>query len=802
MKFNTEIIDKYLLNQLSESEKKEFEMELSRNKSLQAELEAQRELLKGIEQLGMRTEIKTSIKKTKINKLIKNTISTAIAISLVATAIYFVTKEISTKQNTEILYELNEKGERNWTEADRVLQSQMFQINPKKDTIIETNSGIIFQIKANNFLNKFGEVPEGTIDLEVKEAMTASDIIKAGLSTTSNGELLETGGMFYINARSGKEVLDIDQSKPLKVNVPSATDKQMSLFEGQRLENADINWINPKPMKKQLATVDITNLNFYPPHFLDSLETMGFDKKNKRITDSIYYSFASQSICGELDYPVHQTIAPQGLPVLDSVSYNRNSSTEVRLAGEKLFKQNCSMCHAAHTHQKLTGPGLLGIEDRAPKGDWLIRYIMNSEKLIKSGDEYANKIYEENGKAAMTVYEGQLTEKDIQAILNYIGSVKPAKLPRSEPSCIAEINPTRIKAIWDEKFNGTILATKEFEERLQVIFGTCNQDLFNLYVQNLNSNLYELDSLAAFVYGGQSKEKFIEFYKRHDGGVDITDDQNDKLQKYLREKKSIYDEAIRIAMNKLYSDEADETYKASKNRAEYNTKLNATQANLLFEEIETNLDEAYRQLGKQRSKVQVSSSFQSAVISNSGWHNVDRYVIESTVSRSTLNYTDTTTGKVARIEYATTKVKVKGYENYDKLVCYLLTDKLSSFQFMKDSAQMFTERLNQTFANSIIVVGYKGDKTFYKDEKYVKAQEYLFNLEEIESETLVRRINARYDFTGTQNVMKDIDFNLVERKETIRMKKIESRENLRSRIFSIVYPCKKLFLQLPVTTAN
>ncbi|MFZ9549414.1 MAG: c-type cytochrome [Bacteroidia bacterium] len=88
--------------------------------------------------------------------------------------------------------------------------------------------------------------------------------------------------------------------------------------------------------------------------------------------------------------------------------------------GAKLFKQNCAVCHAAHTDQKLTGPGLKGIFDRAPKGDWLKRWIINNEKLIKSGDAYASKIYNENGKAAMTVFEGQLTDKDVDAILDYI----------------------------------------------------------------------------------------------------------------------------------------------------------------------------------------------------------------------------------------------------------------------------------------------------------------------------------------------------------------------------------------------
>lgn len=87
--------------------------------------------------------------------------------------------------------------------------------------------------------------------------------------------------------------------------------------------------------------------------------------------------------------------------------------------GAKIFKQNCAVCHSL-TDQKLTGPGLAGVFDRAPKGDWLKNWILNNEKLIKGGDAYANKIYNENGKAAMTVFEGQLNEKDVEALLAYI----------------------------------------------------------------------------------------------------------------------------------------------------------------------------------------------------------------------------------------------------------------------------------------------------------------------------------------------------------------------------------------------
>jgi mono/diheme cytochrome c family protein len=96
--------------------------------------------------------------------------------------------------------------------------------------------------------------------------------------------------------------------------------------------------------------------------------------------------------------------------------------------GAKLFKQNCAVCHAL-TDQKLTGPGLAGVFDRAPKGDWLHNWILNNEKVIKSGDAYANKIFTENNKAAMTVFEGQLSDKDVDAILAYMKNPPPPPGP-------------------------------------------------------------------------------------------------------------------------------------------------------------------------------------------------------------------------------------------------------------------------------------------------------------------------------------------------------------------------------------
>jgi mono/diheme cytochrome c family protein len=85
--------------------------------------------------------------------------------------------------------------------------------------------------------------------------------------------------------------------------------------------------------------------------------------------------------------------------------------------GEKLFKQNCATCHLA-SDKALIGPGLAGIEDRAPSREWIVGWVQNPDGMIASGDAYANTI-KEFSPTAMTAF-GYLEEGDIHAILDYI----------------------------------------------------------------------------------------------------------------------------------------------------------------------------------------------------------------------------------------------------------------------------------------------------------------------------------------------------------------------------------------------
>ena len=84
--------------------------------------------------------------------------------------------------------------------------------------------------------------------------------------------------------------------------------------------------------------------------------------------------------------------------------------------GESLFQANCSSCHKIGA--KLIGPNLVGAEERWEDRATLIKFIQNSQEVIKGGNEYAVQLYEEYNKVIMPPMA--LNESEVEDILAYI----------------------------------------------------------------------------------------------------------------------------------------------------------------------------------------------------------------------------------------------------------------------------------------------------------------------------------------------------------------------------------------------
>lgn len=93
--------------------------------------------------------------------------------------------------------------------------------------------------------------------------------------------------------------------------------------------------------------------------------------------------------------------------------------------GEKLFKANCTSCHAIN--EKIVGPALKDAHKRR-KEDWLLKWIKNSPGMIQSGDPIAVQLFNDNNKIPMLPFLS-LKDSEIKSIISYIKqeSEAPAK---------------------------------------------------------------------------------------------------------------------------------------------------------------------------------------------------------------------------------------------------------------------------------------------------------------------------------------------------------------------------------------
>ena len=89
--------------------------------------------------------------------------------------------------------------------------------------------------------------------------------------------------------------------------------------------------------------------------------------------------------------------------------------SDVKADGKKLYQANCSSCHKLD--RKMIGPALAGIGDRHSE-EWLLKFIRNSQEVIKSGDEYAVNLYNEYNQTVMPAMA--LNDDEILSILDYI----------------------------------------------------------------------------------------------------------------------------------------------------------------------------------------------------------------------------------------------------------------------------------------------------------------------------------------------------------------------------------------------
>lgn len=129
--------------------------------------------------------------------------------------------------------------------SDYVIKNtQTFTVDPKKNIVVKGEEGTVVTFPAYSFVFPNGAPVAGEVEIELEEFYSSSDLLAHGLTTMSDGQLIESGGTIYVNASSGGQRVQMAAGTEfiMEFNSDAAKLDGMQTFMGSRQSDGTMNW--------------------------------------------------------------------------------------------------------------------------------------------------------------------------------------------------------------------------------------------------------------------------------------------------------------------------------------------------------------------------------------------------------------------------------------------------------------------------------------------------------------------------------------------------------------------------------
>jgi hypothetical protein len=376
--------------------------------------------------------------------------------------------------------------------------------------------------------------------------------------------------------------------------------------------------------------------------------------------------------------------------------------------------------------------------------------VSNGDELVKDlqPTKYNEAYYNSNKK----VVKGKYTKESF-----VVGNNKKQTKPSESNKNNDGIDPAIIKVIKSEKFQNTLISTREFETRLKMIFKTCNNSVLEMYIKNLNKNLFELDSIAAkMLRNDPNYQAFVGFSNQK-----LTNVENANI--YTELLKGFYEKQLTKVKQELESNK-NKLIKALENK------------NKDFEEVANE----YRKVLWKREKYRMERY--GFNWTDTGWVNIDRGTNPKSWYSKPLEIS-VSNGK----EFETVYTYVI-YTSIKSLYRLNTLDNVVFFAGDENSKTMLMPRNKQSI---IIAVGYQKNKMSFSIKEFVTGSESKFTLALIESkiDNFKDVIKPYLKYTKENNIEKDLEYMTKFYAEEKRQKALQKEKEFINHLWRISFPC-------------
>ena len=319
------------------------------------------------------------------------------------------------------------------------------------------------------------------------------------------------------------------------------------------------------------------------------------------------------------------------------------------------------------------------------------------------------------------------------------------------------VDPAIIKVIRSDSYQNSLISTRAFETRLQTIFKTCRNDIIELYILNLEKDLYVLDSMAAAaLVDHYAYEAFHTFYKQ---GLTNVKGANP----YTGLLKEHYQQRLRKVKEELEQ-----------------LRQHFTNSLTIKKEATKELVEEYKEVLRKREKVRMETyGFEWT---DTGWINIDRGISPKGWGPQGF------------------QLIVNDADNYDRVYSYLVYTSIKSiYRLNSIDNRLFypgneqqKEMLMPTKELAVVIsIGYKGGASFLAVQEFetVTTTDLTLSLKPSSNQEIKKAIAAYNDYGEENSIDKDLLYmeRLVQERKN--NEKLLTERRIISKLWEIVNSC-------------
>ena len=367
-------------------------------------------------------------------------------------------------------------------------------------------------------------------------------------------------------------------------------------------------------------------------------------------------------------------------------------------------------------------------------------YANQNAKVVNG--KYTPNSYVVNGKIALS---DSLSRKE------------GADTAKSKAYKVCGIDPARIKVLRSSAFENTLISTREFEARLRIIHRTCRNEILELYINNLDKNLWEIDLIAANMISGTDSlhARFIQFSELKQTKIKNSGVQVEMLRKfYSRRLQQVKEELA--------------TFKRKQDQTLDNEK----------KEVEK-VANKYKKLLWKREKYRMEKF--GFTWTKTGWVNIDTGI-------------DPKPWESKSIEIIVDKGK-----EYDAVYTYFVYTNIKSLyrlntvdneHFYTGDVQQRTIPVPKNMEAVVITVAYKNEVPYLGVKGFnTKQDQFMVFLSESTKQGISTAIAVYDDYRSENKIDKDLEFQAFFNKDRKRQEKLKAEGEFIQKLWYKANPC-------------